>query len=1458
MKTKACWLILACWMGSVVAGLAAISVPITVKESAGLGVTNWPMTAVVPLPFGAYTNLASFVLRDGAGTVVPAQFSELNRWVGRDNSLRHVVVQFQATVGPYTGAGTGTNVYFFKDDGPGSFSTALTVTNESDRVVVQTGPLKFAVNKVHFNTLDQVWLDANGNGAFEASEEMLNNTTNQGAVLTDWMGNIRRDAWRTNITVEVEEAGPVRAVIKVSSPTIFIATNDHTHGFAARIYAYAGQPYLKVDYQLQNGALNTDLSWPLYFDSWRLDFGLTVTNSPAISIGLGTNGAWTSASTNAAALRQTFHDTGHVYGASSAPLATFSQSDGWMTMFKDGKGAGVFLRSFWQAWPNGLSYTNNGTLSVELFPDWSCQFFATNNAGNKFFTGTHWYWLEDMQATYKEILLHFHSSALSTNEARRLAAQLDTPPVPVIPLDWYRTTRATFDLEGYVPPGMPADSDATRLPVFNEAYDWRTDHFYRFGWDNYYLDETIRKYGTATTGGWPDSSGSRFMAIGNPAYYHDADRRALAELNVRPHWIPGYDHNRDFDRMRLTTAPYAGPSWRRFDGHGYPWLAAPYMDGTALDACPRDDEHGWYQHMREWYHFTANPWARDWYEFIDQFRYTSLLRTHPYEDLAGRARGHSLAHALAALRATGNTNLLRHFATEVRALRADQFQHGGRHDADKAPYGPSGASWQAGYVCRAVLDYMNEIEGHHDREWAEAFNFIAGIMDWNIHHANFSYYLNAAIETNVPSSATGLIMVDMQSWYALATGDSNAMKQTLLYVTNGIYGGEIPTGKFDEWIGQYESRQWVALTQAVATGRSFAPPPPVTVFSATAETGRITFNWQGMPGGRRYHLCWSTRDISLAHTLNTNYINWWAADTTLTNATTTGGESLSLSVTSSLPAGTPLSACIFYFDSNRNMSVKTEIARPPIAAFAGGPLRGAAPLAVSFTNQTLGVISSSRWAFGDGATSNATDTAHTYASAGDFTVTLTVSNAAGTNVMTRTDYVHVVPAGMPIADFGYNTNRGPAPLTVQFTNLSIGAITTNVWAFGDGEASTMANPSHTFATAGTYTVILVAHTATGADTCRVVNCIDALPPPPTAAFSGHPTSGGYPLTVQFTNNTTGIATNWLWNFGDGLTATTRDPSHLFAETGTYSVALTAIGPGGNDTLTRTDFITVLPEPGDDYYIAAGSDDAYEYGYNMTLGESFLYLAYAWDMKTGLRFSNIQLPPSSIVTRAYIQFCSSSGRADPATSSIYAEKSAAPATFTSSTSNMSARPLTSASVFWNMPEWEYNRQSEAERTPDLSPLIREIISGTTWSNGAAMTFIITSTGNYGEQGMRHAWSWENAIAQDRLDQLPRLHIEVQTNVNFSAFRFTAIALTNSVMLRWTSPALCGVPGWQVHVRADTNLYPPSITSGAAVATTTNSWFHETGLPNGQTRFYTLWLSPNATNWLEPDHATITQR
>lgn len=88
-----------------------------------------------------------------------------------------------------------------------------------------------------------------------------------------------------------------------------------------------------------------------------------------------------------------------------------------------------------------------------------------------------------------------------------------------------------------------------------------------------------------------------------------------------------------------------------------------------------------------------------------------------------------------------------------------------------------------------------------------------------------------------------------------------------------------------------------------------------------------------------------------------------------------------------------------------------------------------------------------------------------------------------------------------------------------------------------------------------------------------------------ADFSGNPLSGNSPLSVLFTDQSTGTITSYLWNFGDGGTSTSANPSHTYPSGGTYTVSLAVTGPDGSDTKTKINYITVtepVPAPVADF------------------------------------------------------------------------------------------------------------------------------------------------------------------------------------------------------------------------------------------------------------------------------------
>ncbi len=184
------------------------------------------------------------------------------------------------------------------------------------------------------------------------------------------------------------------------------------------------------------------------------------------------------------------------------------------------------------------------------------------------------------------------------------------------------------------------------------------------------------------------------------------------------------------------------------------------------------------------------------------------------------------------------------------------------------------------------------------------------------------------------------------------------------------------------------------------------------------------------------------------------------------------------------------------------------------------------------------------------------------------------------NAIANSGYSNEASATTPCevnAAFAANLTSGCAPLTVSFTDQSTGAITSWSWNFGNGATSTAQHPTQTFNTPGTYTITLTVASASCNDVETKTSYI-TVTGAPTANFTATPTSGNAPLTVNFTNQSTGGATSWLWNFGNGATSTLQNPAQQYTAPGTYTVTLTATNACGSDDEVKTNYITVTNTP----------------------------------------------------------------------------------------------------------------------------------------------------------------------------------------------------------------------------------------------------------------------------------------
>ena len=247
----------------------------------------------------------------------------------------------------------------------------------------------------------------------------------------------------------------------------------------------------------------------------------------------------------------------------------------------------------------------------------------------------------------------------------------------------------------------------------------------------------------------------------------------------------------------------------------------------------------------------------------------------------------------------------------------------------------------------------------------------------------------------------------------------------------------------------------------------------------------------------------------------------------------------------------------------------------PAGAFTATPLQFCkAPLTVNFTNTSVGAVSY-EWIFGDGNTSTQINPTHTYTSTGNYSVTLISTNTNGcTDTLIKQDYVLVQ---LPQVTIDNLPQQGCAPLTWTFTSTlnSSEPATTYHWDFGDGATSTLANPTHTFGV-GNFDIQLIITTASGCtDTVTVTDGI-RTGTKPVANFNATPRDACAHTPVNFFDLSTGTVTQWLWDFGDGSTAITQNPTHIYEDTGYFTVSLVIWNNGCRDSISFTNYVHINP------------------------------------------------------------------------------------------------------------------------------------------------------------------------------------------------------------------------------------------------------------------------------------------
>ncbi len=252
---------------------------------------------------------------------------------------------------------------------------------------------------------------------------------------------------------------------------------------------------------------------------------------------------------------------------------------------------------------------------------------------------------------------------------------------------------------------------------------------------------------------------------------------------------------------------------------------------------------------------------------------------------------------------------------------------------------------------------------------------------------------------------------------------------------------------------------------------------------------------------------------------------------------------------------------------------------PQINADLNPPAGGCSPYTANFENNSTGAFTYF-WDFGDGTISQEANPSYIYSNPGVEDVTYTVTFIAQSLWGCGDTLVFDVPVyGLPQAAFIASPNVQTFPnATIDLVNLSAANATAGyTWNWGDGTSVFTTNPDEpetfTYDTWGVYIVQLMVGNNLCNDTATQQVRIN--PPLPIADFEALG-EGCMPLRVDFTNTST-YGVSYLWNFGDGTISNQENPNHVYYQPGTYNVALTVTGPGGDtDVEIKTGVAIVHP------------------------------------------------------------------------------------------------------------------------------------------------------------------------------------------------------------------------------------------------------------------------------------------
>lgn len=230
----------------------------------------------------------------------------------------------------------------------------------------------------------------------------------------------------------------------------------------------------------------------------------------------------------------------------------------------------------------------------------------------------------------------------------------------------------------------------------------------------------------------------------------------------------------------------------------------------------------------------------------------------------------------------------------------------------------------------------------------------------------------------------------------------------------------------------------------------------------------------------------------------------------------------------------------------------------PTSFFTANVSSGYIPLPVLFTDESPGYPDTWNWSVEDSGplltwynyTAAEHNLTYTFNTVGSWRVNLSVQNIS-TSTDISTSSMNITTTNVPpVASFDGTPLSGTTSTVFVFNDTSTGVIAAWNWSFGDGNYADTRNTTHTYAANAVYTINLTVSNDGGYSSAEHQFTVS----PFSVSTTISPTTGVVPLYVVFNETYTGlIPDSYYWDFGDGVTSTSKNTTHTYTTTGVFSV-----------------------------------------------------------------------------------------------------------------------------------------------------------------------------------------------------------------------------------------------------------------------------------------------------------------